>query len=241
MVPGLPGAAQLQVRWKRGKKKKKRAKRSDRTPELVGVSGGPNLRLEDRVMEPENPYLMSLQIRKHLRGLTSDGRHNIRRKKDLSTYTNYRVLRIAGLTHDNPKENVDRRGFATPLTQLQDRASLPRSALHRRFHFPHLLNYKVYWGPPSVEEEPNRWEGSMVGCSVAFRLEDLPLTQRQKERLVDIVGPDNIDEETGVVALEVDHFPERNHNAALLGDMVDQLMRDAIAAGSEHTDDGTGA
>merc|ERR1711974_218383 len=96
---------------------------------------------------------------------------------------------------DNPKEDVDRRGFVTPLTEIQD--------------------------------EANEYEGSMVGCSVAVRLGDLPLTQRQKERLLDIVGPSRVDEDTGVIALEVDDFPERNHNAALLGDMLEQLLREA--------------
>ena len=32
----------------------------------------------------------------------------------------------------------------------------------------------------------------MVGCTVAVRLCDLPLTQRQKERLVDLVGMERI-------------------------------------------------
>merc|ERR1712110_161611 len=166
------------------------------------------------MMEKETPYTMSMTIRQHLRGLLSDGRYNQRRKKDLSRYTHYRVHRIAGLTHDDPEEDVDRRGFVTPLTALQDGSHLPRSPLHRRFSFPHTLNY-VYWGPPSVMDEPNEYEGSMVGCPVAVRLSDLPLTQRQKERLVAIVGPDRHDEETGVVALEADCFPERNQNAAI--------------------------
>merc|ERR1712072_369794 len=92
------------------------------------------------------------------------------------------------------------------------------------------FNYKVYWGPPSVEEEPNYYEGSMVSCAVAVRLQDLPLTARQKQRLLDIIGPDMVDEETGVVALEVDNFTERNQNAALLGDMLEQLLREAVSA-----------
>ncbi|CAK8996324.1 unnamed protein product, partial [Durusdinium trenchii] len=152
---------------------------------------------------------------------------------DLSRYTHYRVLRIAGLTHDTQTEfedNRSRRGFLTPLTEMQDNATLPRSADHRRFNYPHTLSYKVYWGPPSVQEEPNEYEGSMVGCRVAVRLCDLPLTQRQKERLIDIVGHDRICEKTGVLTLEADCFPERNHNAALLGDMLEQLLREALAA-----------
>eukprot|EP00929_Paragymnodinium_shiwhaense_P091925 TRINITY_DN51813_c0_g1_i1.p1 TRINITY_DN51813_c0_g1~~TRINITY_DN51813_c0_g1_i1.p1 ORF type:complete len:280 (+),score=63.91 TRINITY_DN51813_c0_g1_i1:60-899(+) len=226
-------AAPLQVRWKRGKKAKKKPKMGDRTAEQKALSGGvaEGHRISNLYTESETPYQMAFQIRRFMRGLTSDGRHNYRRKKDYARYTNYRVLRLAGFTHDDPEEEVDRRGFVTPLTRLQDGATLPRSPLHRRFHFPHSLNYKVYWGPPSVTDEPNEYEGSMVGCSVAVRLDDLPLTQRQKERLIDIVGPQRVDLETGVVALEVDDFPERNQNAALLGDMLEQLLREASAVG----------
>lgn len=223
-------AAPLQVRWAKKSKRKRRPKQGDRTPELVASSGGQKERIFDNVMEPESSFEISRTVRMHMRGLTSDGRHNMRRKKDLARYTNYRVLRIAGLTHDNPDEDVNRRGFVTPLTELQDSSHLPRSPLHRRFHFPHTLNYKAYWGPPSVMDEPNEYEGSMVGCRVAMRLEDTPLTQRQKERLVEIVGPSRVDEATGVVALEADYFPERNQNAALLGDMFEQLMREAASA-----------
>lgn len=223
--------APLQVRWAKKAKRKRKPKMADRTAEQKAITAGrAETRLEDKVFNPESPYTMSLQIRSHLRGLTSDGRANTRRKKDLTRYTNHRVLRIAGLTHDNPKEEVDRRGFVTPLTELQDNSNLPRSLLHRRFHFPHTLNYKVFWGPPTVQEEPNAYEGSMVSCAVAVRLEDLPLTARQKERLIDIVGPDMVDEETGVVALEVDNFTERNQNAALCGDMLEQLLREAMSA-----------
>mmetsp|Transcript_23034 Transcript_23034/g.41598 ORF Transcript_23034/g.41598 Transcript_23034/m.41598 type:complete len:264 (+) Transcript_23034:39-830(+) len=222
--------APLQVRWAKRGKRAKRPKRADRSAEQVAASGGPQERIFDRVMEPETPYQMSLTIKQHMRGLMSDGRHNARRKKDLSRYTNYRVLRIAGMTHDNPQEEVDRRGFVTPLTELQDSSHLPRSSNHRRFSYPHTLSYKVYWGPPSVQDEPNEYEGSMVGCTVAVRLCDLPLTQRQKERLIDIVGQERICEKSGVLALEADTFPERNQNAALLGDMMEQLLREATMA-----------
>lgn len=222
----------LQVRWAKKSKRKKAPKAGDRTPEMKAISPGSDhgRRLEDLMYNPESPYQMTMQIKTHLHGLTADGRHNKRRKKDLNRYTHYRALRIAGLTHDAPKENEDRRGFVTPLTELQDNANLPRSPLHRRFNFPHMLSYKVYWGPPSVEEQPNAYEGSMVGCTVAVRLQDLPLTARQRQRLVEIVGPDMVDEETGVLALEADNFTERNQNAALLGDMLEKLLREAIAA-----------
>jgi len=233
VCPG-PGLLLLlpQVRGKKRSRRKVGAKSGEKTPEQKAVSPGIAAvrRLEDEMMEPESPYTMAMNIKTHLRNLVEEGRHNLRRRKDFSRYTSYRVLRVAGMTHDNPQEDIDRRGFVTPLTDLQDNSTLPRSVLHRRFGFPHTVSYKVYWGPPSVMEEPNEYEGSMVGCSVAMRLQDLPLTARQRSRLVDIVGPDLVDEETGVVALEVDHFPERNHNAALMGDMLEQLLREAATA-----------
>mmetsp|Transcript_25712 Transcript_25712/g.59979 ORF Transcript_25712/g.59979 Transcript_25712/m.59979 type:complete len:301 (-) Transcript_25712:12-914(-) len=218
--------APLQVRWARKKKRKKREKMSEWRERVGNLGGDTAVRLEDRYMEPTPNFKMYLTIKKHMDRLTSDGRHNNRRAKDLLNYTNYRVLRLARLTHDNPREDVERKGFVTPLTELQDRAHLPRSANDRRFTFPHTLSYKCYWGPPTVYDEPNKYEGSMVGCKLAMRLDDLPLTAQQRSLLTDIVGPKRHDERTGVVAIEADQFPERNQNAALLGDMVEELMRE---------------
>lgn len=222
------GSLAGQVRWKRGRRKKKPRKITQ--DHKVVAPKKAVTRLEDLVFNPETPYKMRLTINQHLRGLADDGRYNVRRKKDLSRYTHYRMLRIAGLTHDNPKEDVDRRGFVTPLTDLQDSSTLPRSLNHRRFHFPHTLDYKVYWGPPSVYSEPNEYEGSMVGCTIVMRMDDLPLTARQKARLIDVVGEERYDEETGVVALEADFFSEQNHNAAILGDMVEALLAEVMSA-----------
>lgn len=230
------GPCALQARGFAKKSKRKKAiKMSEhRTPERVANTAGAQPRIFDQyLLEPETSYEMSRNIRKHMRGLAGDGRHNMRRKKDLARYTNYRVMRVAGLTHDFPEEEVDRRGFVTPLTELQETSNLPRSPMDRRFLFPHSLSYKVYWGPPSVMDQPNEYEGSMVGCTVAVRLEDLPLTHQQKERLVDIVGHSRYDVETGVVAIEADYFPERNHNAAMLGDMLEKLLREVAQVGAE--------
>ena len=159
--------------------------------------------------------------------------------QDLTRYTNYRVMRIAGceprllaaisymsvgvrrqfsaacrLTHDNPTEEVNRLGFLTPLTDLQD-APLPsrRKALCRApgsgllesasLGEPHPLQIsahpqlqglqdsmavgghyahgKVYWGPPTVYDEPNEprayshristlsERASSVSCNSCFR------------------------------------------------------------------------
>eukprot|EP00435_Cladocopium_sp_Y103_P011911 s1821_g3.t1 len=59
---------------------------------------------------------------------------------------------------------------------------------------------------------------------------EVRVARRQKERLVDLVGMERICEKTGVLTLKADYFPERNHNAALLGDMLEQLMREAMRA-----------
>ncbi|PHJ25993.1 mitochondrial ribosomal protein s35 [Cystoisospora suis] len=111
------------------------------------------------------------------------------------------------------------RSFVTPLTKLQHQAVLPRSPLHSRFSFPHTLHYDVFWGPPQVEEEPSKTE-----CRVSFRLGDLKLTDRQEQRLLDIVGPERHDRTSGIVCLEADVFPKLCHNAAYLGDILQRLM-----------------
>ncbi|EPR61704.1 ribosomal subunit [Toxoplasma gondii RUB] len=117
------------------------------------------------------------------------------------------------------------RTFVTPLTKLQHQAALPRSPLHARFDFPHTVHYDVFWGPPQVEEEPNK-----SGCWVSFRVADLKLSDSQEQRLLDILGPERYDEQTGVVCLEADVFPQLNHNAAYLGDILQQLMREVKKA-----------
>ncbi|KEP64889.1 UNVERIFIED_CONTAM: hypothetical protein HHA_203620 [Hammondia hammondi] len=117
------------------------------------------------------------------------------------------------------------RTFVTPLTKLQHQAALPRSPLHARFDFPHTVHYDVFWGPPQVEEEPNK-----TGCWVSFRVADLKLSDSQAQRLLDILGPERYDEQTGVACLEADVFPQLNHNAAYLGDILQQLMREVKKA-----------
>ncbi|CBZ52351.1 3'-5' exoribonuclease CSL4, related [Neospora caninum Liverpool] len=105
------------------------------------------------------------------------------------------------------------RTFVTPLTKLQHQAALPRSPLHARFDFPHTFHYDVFWGPPQVEEEPNK-----TACWVSFHVADLKLSDSQEQRLLDILGPERYDEQTGIACLEADVFPQLNHNAAYLGE-----------------------
>nr|CEL66321.1 TPA: 3'-5' exoribonuclease CSL4, related [Neospora caninum Liverpool] len=117
------------------------------------------------------------------------------------------------------------RTFVTPLTKLQHQAALPRSPLHARFDFPHTFHYDVFWGPPQVEEEPNK-----TACWVSFHVADLKLSDSQEQRLLDILGPERYDEQTGIACLEADVFPQLNHNAAYLGDILQQLMREVQKA-----------
>eukprot|EP00913_Durusdinium_trenchii_P024265 g22782.t1 len=75
-------AAPLQARGAKKSKRKKRPKRADRPQEAKDNSSGPPVRIFDNIMNPETPYQMSQTIRRHMRGLESDGRHNRRRYKD---------------------------------------------------------------------------------------------------------------------------------------------------------------
>jgi small subunit ribosomal protein S35 len=65
----------------------------------------------------------------------------------------------------------------------------------------------------------------MVDVCVSFRVKDLLLKEEETQRLIDIVGPTRFDPETGVVSITADLFPDRNHNAAFLGDVVHQLIK----------------
>eukprot|EP00397_Hematodinium_sp_SG-2012_P066412 GEMP01099435.1.p1 GENE.GEMP01099435.1~~GEMP01099435.1.p1 ORF type:complete len:238 (+),score=48.69 GEMP01099435.1:46-759(+) len=214
-----------QVRWKRGKRKR-RPKQGDQPPEQLANKGPPAIRLEDRIdAGAETPLSIAKHIRQHVGKKVADEKTTFtyRRKKDYNIRTNYRLLRAAGLTHDFP---FGRPPELTPLEQLQRSALLPRTTNHERFSFPHTLDYKVYWGPPSAQEEPNKWEGSMARAQATFRIADLGLTTPQKERMVNITR-ERYHAATDAVCLEADSFPDRNHNCALLGDMLQALVEEA--------------
>ena len=210
-----------QVRFKRSKKRKMHHRVINEVKkETMGFPPGPSL--GSLIGNPENPYQISKNIRQHIARLTANDTTHIRRKKDFGRYNFHRFLKAAGMIHE-PSKGKDE--FVTSLTELQDNAELPISNTDIRFNFPHMLHYKAYWGPPTVETEPNKYDGSMVGVAISFLVKDLDMQPHEKERLIDIVGPSRYDEETGVVTINADIFPERNHNAAFLGDLVQQLMR----------------
>lgn len=218
----------LQIRFKRGKRKR-RPKIGDRTPEHVSNRGPPPIRLEDRIDSgPETPATIAKQIRRFIGRLKADEKTTFtyRRRRDFNIRTNHRLLRAAGLTHDFPTEEPPE---LTPLEELKRSALLPRSTMHDRFDFAHTLDYKVYWGPPSAQEEPNKWEGSMVGAQATFRVGDCGLTTPQKEKMISIVQ-NRYHAPTDVVCLEADSFPDRNHNCALLGDMLQALLEESKKA-----------
>ena len=220
-APPVFDALLTQVRFKRSKKRKMHHRVI--TPvkkETMGFPPGPSL--GSLIGNPESPYQISKNIRQHLARLTAKDTTHIRRKKDFGRYNFHRFLKAAGMTHQDAKQKGD---FVTSLTELQHNADLPISYTDNRFDFPHMLHYKAYWGPPTVETDPNKYEGSMVGVSMSFCVDDLDMKPHEKERLVDIIGPNRYDEETGVVTVHADIFPERNHNAAFLGDVVQQLLR----------------
>lgn len=214
-----------QVRFKRSKKRKMHHRIiTDVKRETMGFPPGPSL--GSLIGNPESPYQISKNIKHHLERLSAMDTTHIRRKKDYGRYNFHRILRMAGMTFEQKaKDGKTGDKIVTSLTELQDKAELPASPLEDRFAFPHMLHYKAYWGPPTVETEPNRYEGSMVGVAVSFRVKDLLLKATEAERLIDIVGPSRYDEETGVVTIDADIFPDRNHNAAFLGDVVQHLLR----------------
>ena len=75
--------APLQARWAKKGKRKKRPKWDDRSAEQKAVNPGPRQdRIFDNIMDPETPFEMKRTISQHMRGLMSDGRHNVRRKKE---------------------------------------------------------------------------------------------------------------------------------------------------------------
>ena len=192
--------------------------------ETLGNPPGPSL--GSIVGNSQSPYEISKNIKQHLERLSAMDTTHIRRKKDYGRYNFHRVLRASGLSHENASsDSRNDREFITPLTELQDKAELPLTNLETRFPFPHVLSYKAYWGPPSVETEPNKNEGSMVDVRVSFRVKDLLLKEEEVQRLIDIVGPSRFDPQTGVVSITADIFPDRNHNAAFLGDVVQQLIK----------------
>jgi hypothetical protein len=211
-----------QIRFKRSKKRKMVHRvLNEVQKETLGLPPGPSL--GSIVGNPQSPYEISKNIKQHLERLSAMDTTHIRRKKDYGRYNFHRVLRAADMTHDSAKGGPT--SFVTSLTELQDKAQLPTNFNDTRFHFPHVVSYKAYWGPPTVETEPNRYEGSMVDVNVSFRVKDLFLKEEEAQRLLDIVGPSRYDAETGVVCVTADIFPDRNHNAAFLGDVVQHLIR----------------
>ncbi len=181
--------------------------------------------LASHIGETESPYQIAKNIKHHMERLTAMDPTHIRRKKDYGRFNYHRLLKSVGLSHEARPYKSESDSFTTGLSELQSNATLPPTPLHHRFPFPHTLHYKAHWGPPTVETEPNRYEGSMVGVSVSFRVQDLLLASPERQRLIDIVGPDRYDVATDVVTVDADIFPDRNHNAAYLGDVLQQLIR----------------
>jgi small subunit ribosomal protein S35 len=217
----------MQVRFKRSKKRKMAHRVINEVQrETMGLPPGPSL--GSVVGNPQSPYEITKNIKQHLERLSAMDTTHIRRKKDYGRYNFHRVLRAAGLSHES-QSRINPDEFVTSLTQLQDSAELPPTHDHNRFNFPHVLQYKAYWGPPTVEKDPNRYAGSMVGVNVSFCVDDLMLKEEETQTVIDIVGSSRFDPETRVVSLTADIFPDRNHNAAFLGDVVQQLIKVAVS------------
>jgi small subunit ribosomal protein S35 len=222
-VSGSFPALLTQARFKRSKKRKMKHRVINEVKrETMGLPPGPSL--GSIIGNPETPYQIAKTIKQHVARLTATDTTHIRRKKDFGKYNFHRMMRMTGMAYNDESDTVTPE-FVTGLTQLQDQATLPPSAFVDRFPFPHTVHYKAFWGPPTVETEPNRYSGSMVGVGVSFRVSDLLLRETERQQLLDIVGSERYDESTDVVSIEADVFPDRNHNAAFLGDMVQYLLR----------------
>uniref|UniRef100_A0A0G4I690 Small ribosomal subunit protein mS35 mitochondrial conserved domain-containing protein n=1 Tax=Chromera velia CCMP2878 TaxID=1169474 RepID=A0A0G4I690_9ALVE len=189
----------------------------------------PVLRLKDHLGTPEPSYHMAKTIRSQIGRAVAGWKM----KKQFAYRNKYRLQKAVGLDHSADPEEMGRGakvGSAayTPLTKMQHLASLPRHTEDdSRFasEVPrHTLHYTVKWGPPRTEKDPTGYQ-----CVVTFRLSECNLTSEQQQRVLDIVGRERYDRETGIVALESDLFADRNQNAAFLGDALEVLMRKAVA------------
>ncbi|KAF4743123.1 Protein phosphatase PP2A regulatory subunit B [Perkinsus olseni] len=205
---------------------------------LDATKGLPPLRLEDRIGNPQSPYEIAKNIRQHISRLTKQDRNQVRRKKDFRRYTLHRMYEFAGLTHTTPtsrefeeeEAGIDQSQFVTGLTALQHGSHLPRSPTEdHRFRFPHTIHYKAWWGPPTVERNPNRYEGSMEGVTACFKATDVA-DRSHADTMAEVVGPKRYDKESGVIAVRADTFDNRNQNAAYLGDLVELLVRECGSA-----------
>lgn len=158
-----------QVRTKKGKRPK-RERFADRPPELQDTKrlGVQRIRLEDRVARgPEAPYSIARNITQYLGRLVGEhgGEFHLRRAKDFTIRHKHRMLRFAGLTHDASKYDASLdRPQLTNLEALQREATLPASMREKRFPFPHLLSYSVYWShDASPDPTPNAYDvGSVI-------------------------------------------------------------------------------
>eukprot|EP00922_Rhytidocystis_sp_ex-Travisia-forbesii_P062426 GHVS01092579.1.p1 GENE.GHVS01092579.1~~GHVS01092579.1.p1 ORF type:complete len:255 (-),score=40.81 GHVS01092579.1:16-780(-) len=205
------GSMFFQVRWKKRKKKEKIPKNVQQK-ETATID--PPVRLEDYIGSPEPAFSIAKNIRKSVSRLSEGWR----RKVDFRRYNSYRIRRSIGLTHDDAAPSGS--AFVTPLTRLQHKSTLPVSlADNSRFSFPHSLHYECFWGPPQTSVEPNHSR-----CKVSIKLDDLKLTHRQKRFMLEVLGPSRCDVHNGVVVVEADHFTNRNHNAAYLGDALESLL-----------------
>ena len=218
------GGLWLQVR---GKSKRKKSAKFVRTPEQEVARGKVQQTLSQRLGNPESPYRVATNIRQVMARLTATDKTQTRRRKDHRRANVQRYLDLANQTHQSApylsEEGASAGGFRTNLTRLQDEATLPgQLADMARFPFPHTFFSTAFWGPPSVQETAMQ----TAGVAMAFRVADLRLALESRRKLLAVVGERRYDEDTDVVTIDADIFPDRNQNAAYLGDLVETLVRE---------------
>lgn len=248
--PSLLQPSPQQLRFKKSKRKK--GAKFVRSPEQETARGKSFVTIFQRQGNPETAYQISTNIRTDLAQLTADNKTQNRRKLDHRRYNLQRYMELGGFgvhgkhRRDKPEKDKPEKDkpdeitresagsrspqFKTSLTALQDAARLPRSFGGARFDFPHLFSCRAFYGPPTVESEPNRNAGNMNRCLVTFKIGDLGLSKAQQDFCREVVGDRRIvGDESGksvdsTITLDTDNFDKINQNAALLGDTLDGLV-----------------
>lgn len=204
------------IRLKKNRKKKERVNLSEEQKNTKLTI--PPVRLEDRTTVSEPPSVISKNIKNEIMKVCI-GKERTRRH---FKYRNkYRIKKFLNMTHD--KENVKHKNpsvFITPLTKLQHESTLPRTLQHDRFTFPHSFQYSVIWHGSSIVDNDEK-----NICFFSSNLNDLFLSEKEKKKLIEILGEERVDKKNNFIYLESNFFNTYNHNASYLGDAVQFLMK----------------
>lgn len=92
----------INVRFKKSRRRKSIPRVI--TPEMAKVLGNGGRTLQSVIGNPESPFTIARQIRSHINKLTSPvPTLHVRRKRDFGIMNRYRILSMAGMTHETPQ------------------------------------------------------------------------------------------------------------------------------------------